>query len=284
MKMIMKMQGQCSVSGKRLGDSPTKLNMRYLALTLLSSLMLLLIMPSYAQESEVELSPATTTQEEKEQTILSKASDEQIEEAAKFYDLCMKNDSMSNIRDCKCASSEFLDKRIELGDEATISDIMAANVDKCLKDGQDVEDIYGTKTKSDLPKITKAQLEEAQMVFDQCKSSLKISRFYDCECYAAKYLDARIEKGPLASKEGIIETFISDCRNIVETTGYEYTRCMAMTTKRPVKNIEPKDYCECYAGQWAKHFEAYQGLINFSSKNLMKERAIAYCRRNENYN
>ncbi len=141
----------------------------------------------------------------------------------------------------------------------------------------DIDDDMG------LSEITDAQLEEAEAMLRNCQSTLKLSRYYDCECYAAKFLDGRIKKGPMASKEEIIETFYSDCRNIIETTGYEYTRCMARTVKRPVKNIEPKDFCECYARQWAKNFEAYDGIVNFSSKNLMKLRARSYCKHRENY-
>ncbi len=243
--------------------------MKYIFLTLLITFAFLFTVPSYAQE--------------KEQTSFAKATDEQIEEAETFYESCTQNDSMSSLRDCKCAASEFLDTRIELGDDATIGDVMAANIDKCLKNSDNAQDVYGADN-AEMPEVTGAQLEEAEMVFENCKSTLKLRRYYDCECYAAKFLDGRIKKGPLASKEEIIETFYSDCRNIVETTGYEYTRCMARATKRPVKGIEPKDYCECYARQWAKQFEAYQGLINFSSKGLMKERAMSYCRRTENYN
>ncbi len=222
----------------------------------------------------------SSSKTEKDETIFAKATNEQLEEAERFYDACSKNETMSTMKNCKCAASEYLQKRIELGDDATVKEILSANADKCLINASNPP--YDDK-EIDLSNVTDAQIKEAEEILQECKSTLKINQLYDCECYAARYLDARIKLGPFASKEIIIGSFSSECRNIVDSTGHEYTRCMAITTKRPVKNIEPKDFCECYARQWGKYFKAHQGRIDLSARNNMKLRAKLYCRRPENY-
>ncbi len=260
--------------------------MRYFILTTLLVFLFSFSAITHAQEIET-MPPIIENSEDiiepKDESIFSKASDKQIEEARKFYDSCTENETMNNLKNCKCAASEYLDKRSELGDEASIKEIMSANANKCLKDDKNSSSANG-EHKTDISDVTEAQLAEAEGILENCQNTLKLSRYYDCECYAAKFLDGRIKKGPLVSQEEILMSFYSECRNIVETTGYEYTKCMAMTTKQPVKNIEPKDFCECYARQWAKQFESYQGLINLSSKTQMKLRARSYCGRQANYN
>ncbi len=235
--------------------------------------------PAYSQEASTDLSPLPMEdiKQDKEETIFSKASDDQIKEAENFYDSCAQNETMSAIKNCKCAATAYLDTRMKLGKDASVKQIMDENIDKCLKDNNKTVAAEGDLP--DLSYITDKELDEANAMLEHCQSTLKLSRYYDCECYAAKYLDGRLNLGSLASKEEILYTFYNDCRNIIETTGHEYTRCMKKTLYRPIEGVESKDFCECYARQWAKNFEAYQGTINLSSRRMMRLRARAYCNR-----
>ncbi|VAW75664.1 hypothetical protein MNBD_GAMMA15-915 [hydrothermal vent metagenome] len=130
---------------------------------------------------------------------------------------------------------------------------------------------------------TAEQLKEADKVFQNCKATLKLHRYYDCECYASRFLDGRIKAGPKAQQEVILQTFYNDCRNIPDSTKYEYARCISDTKVRPVRNIASEDFCQCYSDQWAQRFESHQGLVNMDSKNLIRRHARAYCKRPANY-
>ncbi len=231
---------------------------------------------AYAQEGEFN----TAEHIQEEESIFSRASDKQLSEAESFYKSCTQNESMSKRKNCKCAATKYLEARIELGDKATESELILKNVNKCLKDKKYA---LSDDTIPDISKITDKQREEAEAVFAECKKSIKMSRYYDCECYAARYLDERIKQGPLASKEEVANPIYNECRNIVESTGWEYSRCMKKTAYKPIKNIESKKYCECYARKWGALFKAYQGVVNVDSKRMLRRRATAYCKRPENY-
>jgi len=133
---------------------------------------------------------------------------------------------------------------------------------------------------------TAAQLEESEKVLQNCYATSRLRRYYDCECYADKFLDGRIKAGPKAQKAIILQTFHNDCRNIPDSKKYEYTQCIKGIKRTPAlapNNIASEDFCQCYADQWAHSFESYQGLINMTSKDSMRMRAKFYCRRPENY-
>ncbi len=220
----------------------------------------------------------TISAPEKTKSIFTKASDKQINEAQRFYKKCISNKTFSKKKNCKCAATSYLATRLELGDAATPSQIMDKNVNLCLNNKEDE-----TTAQTDLSKITDAQLKESNEAYERCKSNAKISRSFDCECFGARYLDKRLELGPIVSYDEIFLTLRNECRNIIETTGFEYTQCMKYTRYSPPNNIEAKDYCECFASQWGKRFKAYKGQINIHSKRRIKTRSTSYCLQPEAY-
>ena len=230
--------------------------------------------PINAQE-EVTETPDSQQQIE-ESDVFSDATDEQITESQIFYESCTENEIMNVRKDCKCAATKYLETRISLGDEATKEEIITANINTCLKD----EDSVATQSEiDDVKEVTDKQLDEAELMLAECKSTLKLSRYYDCECYAAKFLAGRMSKGPFASKEEILIGFQDDCRNIVETTGIEYSRCMSDTLAKPPRNgMSSKAFCECYARKWADLFRSYKGRVNRHAKRNLRLRAKAHCR------
>ena len=231
---------------------------------------------------------AETPQEEAEQpaeespdeNIFSIASDEQIKEAQKFYKYCSRNESMSKQKDCKCAATAYLETRLELGEDATPEDIIEKNIDVCLKQ-EKVE--VGQPFAEELSELTDDQIEEAQEVYEYCKADQKLSRAFDCECFAARFLDERLSAGPTLYWDALFLRFKDECKNIVETTGYEYTQCMGMYAKEAPIGIEPVEYCECYARLWATLYENHTGSVTPFAKNNIRLRAMQSCKRPENY-
>ncbi len=232
-----------------------------------------------AQESDGSI--ATTNEPSvTEKSVFETATDAQIEEAQSFYDRCTSNATMNREKDCKCASVAYLETRMKLGEEATAEDIMAQNVDTCLTNPE--ESAAGNAT--DLSEVTGEQIQESQAVYEHCKASTKLSREYDCECFAAEFLDKRLELGPLPSWDYIFLSLKNDCRNIVATTGYEYSRCMARFGNTPPEGVEPIDFCECYARRWADLLESFKGNVNNRVKSTFRSRARGYCGNPEVYN
>ena len=233
-----------------------------------------LSLPLHAQENAL---PSVTGEGVEISTdgdrAFSQASDEQIAEAQRFYRRCANNETLSAQKDCKCAAAAYLETRMVLGASASVDDIMKKNINTCLKDPK-YSAVEGEAP--DLSGVTDKQMDEAEAMFAECKGSLKLSRRFDCECYASRFLSERIKQGPTAQKEQILLSFENECRNVLDSTGHEYTGCMGNPMYYP-ENVEPKDFCECYARRWAKLYESYPGKINrFTTKNI-RMRARAQC-------
>ncbi|MCK5385531.1 MAG: hypothetical protein KAJ29_08110 [Alphaproteobacteria bacterium] len=246
-----------------------------------------LVLPesAYSQNNGTALpefeSPEEVSAEVTDDDPYDLATDEQIEEAQRFYESCKNNETFSARKNCKCAAAAFLETRILLGDTATVDEIMEENINSCLLDEDKGNIPYIDDL--DLEEVTKKQMEEAEFVFQSCKESPRVSRFVDCECLAAKFLDLRIKRGPLPPQSLIVsEITQKECRNIVETTGMEFERCMRGTGFK-YYNIRPKDYCECYAKAWGKIFKGFNGLLDERKKANMRLRARSICRKPESY-
>lgn len=233
---------------------------------------------SYAQDMSAASQEVKggNTQTSSKDNIFENASDEEIEEAQQFYKYCAKNDTMSKRKDCKCATVSYLRARLSLGSEATVKQIMKQNINTCLTDEARGK-IDKTRATRDLSEISDSQLEEAEAVFQHCKARRALGSQFDCECFAARFLDERLEIGPLAGWDQIFLRFKSECRNVVATTGRAYTVCMERFGVRSAVNMEPKEFCECYARKWAELFENFQGKITTDVKSSLRGLARGHC-------
>ncbi len=246
-------------------------------ITLLCFLMILPFTVTAQETLDAPTSPPPSSDtvksdSEKKENIFSQASSVQLNEAQRFYKYCINNEVLSKKKNCKCAATSYLATRIKLGDSASVKEIMNKNINSCLVNKEDKAEKI-----TDLSNVTDAQLDEAEQAYNRCKSDPKVSRNIDCECFGARYLDKRLELGPIPSYDQIFLHLRNECKNVVETTGYEYTQCMNYTRYSPPNNIEPKDYCECFARKWGALFSAYKGKVNVSAKNKMRSMATAFC-------
>lgn len=202
------------------------------------------------QNAETSTTPSSVLQDS---DPFKKATDKQISEAQKFYVSCTENEVMSEQKDCRCAATEFLETRIALGDDVSVRDILQVNINQCLKNP---ENALTAKDIETAKKISEAQKEEAQYVYNECKNSPKLSKNYICECRAASFLEARIKAGPLRDQGMLLIGLKDTCKNTVQRTGGEYSDCMSRgTTIVDIGDIELKDFCECYAKEWVKLYE-----------------------------
>lgn len=250
----------------------------FILMALTFSFILLYAQPSYAQTPPLsQETPENDVPPSSQKNIFDDATDEQIKEAQQFYNYCTDNDTISAKKDCKCATVSYLNARLKLGPDVTTKQIMAHNVNTCLKDAARSK-IDKTRATRDLSHITDTQLAEAEEVFQHCKARRALSSQFDCECFAARFLDERLDIGPIANWDIIFIRFQSECRNVVETTGYAYSRCMSNFGVRSAINMEPKEFCECYARKWADIFENFPGKISTDSKRMMRSQARGHCR------
>lgn len=209
------------------------------------------------------------------------ATDTQIVEAQRFYKHCQNNVSMSARKDCKCAAAVFLETRMELGDSASVDTIIDENINTCLLDSK--KNNIDAETRLEAQKITEQQKQEAQGVYDSCMIDRAMQRNTDCECLAAKFLDLRLKRGPMADRDILILNITQHgCRNVVETTGLAYGICM-QGSSFDYNGIRPKDYCECYARRWGELFEKYTGKMDEYKKESMRLHSRLYCKNPESY-
>lgn len=210
-----------------------------------------------------------------EEHIFESATDEQIEEAQSYYKNCASNEVLSKRKDCKCAASSFLARRLELGDKAPASEIIAQNINTCLINAKENTIKNPDRARID---VTDRQMDEAQAVYDWCSQSAKVRKQKDCECFASEFLKARIESGPLREKGSILVSLKNSCQNIVDMTGAQYSVCMGgVGFTKTYDQVTRKEYCECYAKRWAKLMDTLNNNVSKNKQKSLRRSARMYC-------
>jgi hypothetical protein len=240
---------------------------------------------AYSQSADVafpeDRQPTTAPKSEVSDDPYTIATDAQIEEAQRFYESCINNETMNRQKDCKCAAASFLETRMKLGETASVEAIMKENINTCLMDSK--KGVISNIEELGLEDVTEQQMEEALSVYEWCNGYNDLKNQNDCECLAAKFLDFRIKRGPIPSQNAlVIEISQKYCRNIIETTGMEFSKCMT-GTGFSYFNIRPKDYCECYARAWGSMFKNYEGRMDEYKKSSIRLNARSYCAKPESY-
>lgn len=187
---------------------------------------------------------------------------------------------MSKQKDCKCAATKYLETRLDLGEDATPQQILAENLNTCLQDER-----YAVKPNdvADIDKYNEREIEEAEAVFDRCESESRLNKNFDCECLASRFLEERHKNGPVLQQDAILISLQTECKNVVETTGIQYSNCMSSPSFRNTNGIEQRDYCECYARRWAETYEQYSGVVDSKSSINLQANARGFCQQPDNY-
>ncbi len=111
----------------------------------MAALILLSAFPAFAAEAPQGQQPASPSREQLEKTLQSAPDgkneqtpnlyanlpQEYILEAQQFFSRCKSSGTMSPYYNCKCLATKYLDKRIELGPEASDNDISFAIEGEC---------------------------------------------------------------------------------------------------------------------------------------------------------
>jgi hypothetical protein len=102
-------------------------------------------------------------------------------------------------------------------------------------------------------------LEESQRAQRHCESNISLSDYYDCVCYAAKFLEARVDHGP---EENIIftnfvrEVDYKDCVDEPQIAEVNYQRCLQMISNTRFSPGQEEEICQCTGRNVAASFAA----------------------------
>ncbi len=240
---------------------------------------------SYAQDKQTskQVSNKESTAPKEKKSLYGRASDAQMKEAKNYYRICTTTASMNTLKDCKCAAAEYLEARLELGNSASVDDIIKKNLNTCLRNKEQLSLPEG---KFDYSKVPQIYIEEALEIYSYCNEKPSLNINYDCQCYAAEFLSKRIDEGKRVSQNEIMISLRGTCKNVVGTTGAYYKSCLSneFDTSDLGDDVTQKDYCECVARHWAKSYRNYTGNIDsiFAHRELIFA-ANLQCRRPEMY-
>ena len=124
-------------------------------------------------------------------------------------------------------------------------------------------------------------------VYEKCESDKDFRNNVICDCLAEKVVELYAKQSQEQSGQSMdiliatIETNGS-CRNVPMTTRIEYEKCMS-GSGFDYENIPQKDYCECYARNWAELFGEFEGGIDSYRKSSIRGKARSYCLKPDAY-
>lgn len=238
------------------------------------------IMPEErAAQKEAEEKKAPEESQKKKQesakSDIGKATDKQLEEAQRFYKSCAKNENMNTAHDCRCLAGEYLAKRVALGNSVAAKEIYAKVRGLCIKDSDASEGGSGVGLGDE---YTDKELEEAQEIYNQCMGDNSMKLNHDCRCMAARFLEKRKTEGRLAGGDHILVNLRNECRNGPDVAGHLYMDCIGKPEFLPIGITDPKKFCECYANDYAKEYEKFQGEINDGTRTQISMIVLGTCR------
>lgn len=108
------------------------------------------------------------------------------------------------------------------------------------------------KNYSDIPEEA---IIEAEAFEKACAANINLSTYYDCECWSMRFLETRLELGPLTQPEVVMMRIGAECPNTPAIAGSGYDSCIAQGIDFFPKKQDPEEYCSCVGNAYAKLFE-----------------------------
>jgi len=122
------------------------------------------------------------------------------------------------------------------------------------------------------PAPTPKQMDEAFAVYDECKASDMVRKYYDCNCLAENFLNLRAADTDTPRDE-LIVTARKKCPNTVDIAGSSYQRCLDWA---PRLRADYDQYCTCYANTFAKNFTT-NPTDSIRGREMIMTRALVSC-------
>lgn len=102
------------------------------------------------------------------------------------------------------------------------------------------------------PEIQQDIVDEAEVVRIQCGKRTGMNTYNDCECAAAKWLEARA-RDPMQLRSWLINKVMKECPNIPGIAGDAYDGCRSTTSRMEYHSAEK--YCTCVGNRTAMLYE-----------------------------
>lgn len=141
-----------------------------------------------------------------------------------------------------------------------------------------VPDALLNKDKVRLPyknysEIPEEAIVEAEAFQKACVADVNLSTYYECDCWAMRFLEARLVRGPDIQQDIIMMDIGSECPNTAAIAGSAYKNCIAQGIDFFPKKQDPEEYCSCVGNSYAKLFERSGQSID--SKLMIQLRTMA---------
>lgn len=131
-------------------------------------------------------------------------------------------------------------------------------------------------TPRDLSLIPKEFIVEALNFSEECNDSRVMSMYFDCQCMASAFLDARIEAGPDADRSVIVQRVGQGCADGSGIAGSMYESCKGDVLV-PVE-LDIEEYCTCYANTYARLYEGMNTNLNSKRHVRLMTQSKLTCR------
>ncbi|MCD8563066.1 MAG: hypothetical protein LRY54_03260 [Alphaproteobacteria bacterium] len=120
-----------------------------------------------------------------------------------------------------------------------------------------IKDPLLDKEKKPLPyknfsEIPEEAITEAIQVGKDCAADEMMSTYYDCECRAMRFLEARLQHGPLDNASTVMLDIQGECPNLPAIAGSAYNTCIHQGIAFFPAGQDPEEYCTCVGNSYAK--------------------------------
>ena len=123
------------------------------------------------------------------------------------------------------------------------------------------------------PELQQEILEEAETVHQKCSERYTFSRFHDCDCVAAKFVDARIEQGPGLGAVYVAQNVAVQCPNKPGIAGFAWDQCQNVAEHMPYGRDE---FCTCFARQYVDEYME-RPILKTPWLNTVMTRSLGKC-------
>lgn len=100
--------------------------------------------------------------------------------------------------------------------------------------------------------IPEEAVKEAQQVEKDCAADPMLSTYFDCECRAMRFLEARLERGPIDDAGAVMLDIKGECPNTPAIAGAAYKTCIEQGISFFPSGQDPEEYCSCVGRSYAK--------------------------------
>lgn len=105
------------------------------------------------------------------------------------------------------------------------------------------------------PAIQMELMNESEIAFTHCNQNFMLPRFYECSCFALKFMEARIKSGPDANFYNLITDMdYGECVFTPAIAGHGFDRCYELMYLQEFTDEILDKICECTGRSMAESF------------------------------